>query len=102
MPSPSPVVAPFIKICGVRGGDDVATALVHGASAGGVMLTKSPRQSTWEQARAVVEQVGDAALVVGVFHGESPAEIREAAKTTGITATQQIGRASSRESVTDR
>ena len=84
-------VAFFIKICGVRGGDDVATALAYGASAVGVMLTKSPRQITWEQARAVVDQVGDAALVVGVFHGESPDEIREAAQTTGITAIQLHG-----------
>src|SRR5690625_3709022 len=91
MPSPNPAAAPFIKICGVRGGDDVATALALGASAVGVMLTKSPRQITWEQARAVVEQVGDAALVVGVFHGESPDEIREAAKTTGINAIQLHG-----------
>ena len=91
MPSPNAAAAPFIKICGVRGGNDVATALAHGASAVGVMLTKSPRQITWEQARAVVEQVGDAALVVGVFHGESPDEVREAAKTTGITAIQLHG-----------
>src|SRR5690625_2849950 len=91
MPSPNAAAAPFIKICGVRGGNDVATALAHGASAVGVMLTKSPRQITWEQARAVVEQVGDAALVAGVFHGESPDEVREATQVTGITAIQLHG-----------
>lgn len=83
--------APFVKICGVRGGEDVDTAIAHGANAVGVMLTKSPRQITWEQARDVVTQVGDDALVVGVFHGESPDEIREAAGVTGITAVQLHG-----------
>src|SRR5690625_756238 len=86
MPSPNPAAAPFINICGVRGGDDVATALALGASAVGVMLTKSPRQITWEQARAVVEQVSDADLVVSVFDCERPYEIREAAKNTSINA----------------
>lgn len=82
---------PFVKICGVRGGADVTTALAGDADAVGVMLTQSPRRISWDQARAVVEQVGDAALVVGVFHGETEAEIREAVAATGIGAIQLHG-----------
>lgn len=82
---------PFVKICGVRGGADVTTALAGDVDAVGVMLTASPRQISWSQARTVAEQVGDEALVVGVFHGESDAEIREAVAATGIGAIQLHG-----------
>lgn len=82
---------PFVKICGVRGGADVETALDYGANAVGVMLTKSPRQITTAQAREVTKQVGGRALVVGVFHGESPAEIKEAVEASEVSGIQLHG-----------
>lgn len=85
------VTGPFIKICGVRGGDDVRAAIDAGAHAVGVMLTKSPRQISVQQAKEVVEQVDGRALVVGVFYGESAEEIKDAATTVGLTAIQLHG-----------
>lgn len=85
------VTEPFIKICGVRGGEDVQTAVEGGANALGVVLTKSPRQISVEQARNVAEQVVDRALVVGVFYGESVTEIKDAATAVGLSAIQVHG-----------
>jgi len=85
------VTEPFIKICGVRGGEDVQTAVEGGANALGVVLTKSPRQISVEQARNVAEQVADRALVVGVFYGESVTEIKDAATAVGLSAIQVHG-----------
>lgn len=81
----------FTKICGVRGGADVDVALENGATAIGVMLTKSPRQLTPQQACEVVRQVSNRALVVGVFHGETVEEIRAAVEASEVTAIQLHG-----------
>ncbi len=91
MPTTSPDQRPFIKICGLRGGGDVAAALEGGADAIGVLLTESPRQISWEQARAVANQIEGAALTVGVFHGETAEEVQAAVAATGITAIQLHG-----------
>jgi len=91
MPTTSQEQSPFIKICGLRGGEDVAAALEGGADAIGVLLTESPRQIPWHQARAVANQIEGAALTVGVFHGETAEEIKAAVAATGITAIQLHG-----------
>lgn len=85
-------MTPFVKICGVRGGRDVATALEHGANAIGVVLTPSPRQITTTEAHAVVRQVAGRALVVGVFHGENIEQVRKAALESGIGVIQLHGK----------
>lgn len=81
----------FVKICGLREAEHVEAALDAGADAIGLVLTASPRFVTAADARQLVSQVGDRALTVGVFRGETVAEIRQLATESAVAAVQLHG-----------
>ena len=81
----------FVKICGLRDIEHVDAALDAGANAIGFVLTSSPRFVTAQSARGLVSRVGDRALTVGVFRGESVAEIEGLAAESGVAAVQLHG-----------
>lgn len=82
----------FVKICGLREPDHVAAAVEAGADAVGFVLTASPRRITPERAAALAAPVPPHVLTVGVFMGETPAQIRRSAEISGVRAIQLHGR----------
>ena len=85
------VVAVFVKICGITTPDDAIAAIDAGADAIGLVFAPSRRQVDADGARAVVDAVGDAGLVVGVFRDHLASEVLELAALTGIGAVQLHG-----------
>lgn len=81
----------FVKICGLREPEHIDAALDAGADAIGFVLTASPRFVEATSARALVNQVGDRALTVGVFRGETVDEVERLATESGVTAVQLHG-----------
>lgn len=81
----------FVKICGLREAEHVSVALDAGADAIGLVLTASPRFVTPETARELATPVGDRALTVGVFRGESADEVVRLAGAAGVDAVQLHG-----------
>ncbi len=79
----------FVKICGLKTVADVECAVSSGADAVGFVLAASPRQvSVPEVARLVP---ASPVLTVGVFLGQSTAEIRSVVADTGLGAVQLHG-----------
>ena len=85
----------FVKICGLRETEHVYAALKAGADAIGLVLTASPRFVTAATARGLVDHVGDRALTVGVFRGESVDEIERLSADSGVGCIQLHGSYSS-------
>jgi len=82
-----------VKICGVTTPADARLVADAGGDAIGLnFVPGSPRLIDLEAARAVVEAVPDEMLVVGVFAGATPAEMRRVAEVVGLDAIQLHGR----------
>jgi phosphoribosylanthranilate isomerase len=81
----------FVKVCGLRTAEDVATAVEAGADAVGFVLTDSPRRVDAGQAAALVATVPAGVLTVAVFRGEPVAEIADTALDCGVAAVQLHG-----------
>ncbi|MFI9503530.1 phosphoribosylanthranilate isomerase [Nocardia sp. NPDC052566] len=81
----------FVKLCGLRTEEDVATAVAAGADAVGFVFTTSPRRIPVDVARDLLREVPPEILTVGVVHGISPAEAGELARASGVSALQLHG-----------
>jgi phosphoribosylanthranilate isomerase len=81
----------FVKVCGVRTGVDVATAVSAGADAIGFVFAESVRRIEVDVARRLVAEVPPHVLTVGVFSGVSATEARRIALEAGVTAVQLHG-----------
>ena len=81
----------FVKVCGLRTGPDVATAVSSGADAVGFVLTPSPRQIAPAEVRRLVRDVPPGVLTVGVFRGEPVGEVRAAVEESDVRAIQLHG-----------
>ncbi|MEV0587531.1 phosphoribosylanthranilate isomerase [Nonomuraea sp. NPDC050310] len=82
----------FVKICGLREPEHVRAAVEAGADAIGFVMTASPRRVSPEEAAALAALVPEHVLTVGVFMGESPQEVRQAAAISGVRGVQLHGR----------
>lgn len=86
------VTTPFIKICGLKTETDVDAAVTAGADAVGfVFAPGSPRTVDAGTARRLAEWVPAGVLTVGVFRGQSVAEIRRFVRESGVRAAQLHG-----------
>jgi phosphoribosylanthranilate isomerase len=83
----------LIKICGITNLDDALAAVAAGADALGFNFYKpSPRYITPQQARAIIQQLPESTLKVGVFvNEESSKAVRDIANEAGIRALQLHG-----------
>lgn len=81
----------FVKICGLREEEHVATCVEERADAIGFVLTPSPRFVSPERARQLVNLVDDTILTVGVFRDENVDEIERLAEASGVDAVQVHG-----------
>ncbi|GII05711.1 phosphoribosylanthranilate isomerase [Planobispora takensis] len=81
----------YVKICGLREPEHVATAVEAGADAIGFVLTRSSRRVTPERARELAAQVPEHVLTVAVFAGESPEQVRAVTLASGVRAVQLHG-----------
>ncbi|WP_067569923.1 phosphoribosylanthranilate isomerase [Nocardia acidivorans] len=81
----------FVKLCGLRTEEDVATAVAAGADAVGFVFTASPRQISVGAVRALLAGVPPRILSVGVVHGISAAEAGALARAAGVDALQLHG-----------
>ncbi|RSN06567.1 phosphoribosylanthranilate isomerase [Nonomuraea sp. WAC 01424] len=82
----------YVKICGLSEPEHVEAAVEAGADAIGFVLTRSPRRVTPERAAEPSAAVPAHVLTVGVFRGEDPQTVREAALASGVRAVQLHGR----------
>ncbi|MFG2074092.1 phosphoribosylanthranilate isomerase [Nonomuraea maritima] len=82
----------YVKICGLSEPEHVVAAVEAGADAIGFVLTRSSRQITPERAAELGALVPEHVLTVGVFRGEDPATVRQAALASGVRAVQLHGR----------
>ena len=82
-----------VKVCGVTSADDARMVAAAGADAIGLnFVPGSPRCLDAAAARRVAEAVPDDVLVVGVFAGATPEEMRRVAAEVGLDAIQLHGR----------
>ncbi|MFV0257725.1 MAG: phosphoribosylanthranilate isomerase [Acidimicrobiales bacterium] len=81
----------FVKICGITTVDDALLAAGMGADAIGMIFAASPRQVTPAQAGAILEQVPDEVLTVGVFRDHPIDEVIATATGLGLRAVQLHG-----------
>ncbi|MGW0250329.1 phosphoribosylanthranilate isomerase [Nocardia goodfellowii] len=81
----------FVKLCGLRTEEDVATAVAAGADAVGFVFTASPRRISVERARRLLADVPSHVLSVGVVHGIPAAEAGALARASGADALQLHG-----------
>jgi phosphoribosylanthranilate isomerase len=81
----------FVKVCGLRTAEDVATAVDAGADAVGFVFTESPRRVEVDVARRLVASVPSHVLTVGVFRGVSAGEAGEVGLDAGVGAVQLHG-----------
>jgi phosphoribosylanthranilate isomerase len=80
----------LIKICGITNLEDAVAAVAAGADALGFNFYKaSPRYTTPQNARAIIEQLPDSILKVGVFVNEE--YVSSIADEAGVTAVQLHG-----------
>jgi phosphoribosylanthranilate isomerase len=81
-----------VKICGVTTPTDARMVAAAGGDAIGLnFVPGSPRLIDVDAARAVVAAVPEGVLVVGVFAGATPAEMRRVAEAVGLDAIQLHG-----------
>jgi len=82
-----------VKVCGVMSADDARLVADAGADAIGLnFVPGSPRCLDLTTAGRVAEAVPDHVLLVGVFAGETAAEMRRVAAEVGLDAIQLHGR----------
>jgi len=82
----------LVKICGITNLEDALAAVASGADALGFNFYQpSPRYITPQNARAIVDQLPDAVLTVGVFVNEELESVRSIATLAGLKALQLHG-----------
>jgi phosphoribosylanthranilate isomerase len=81
----------FVKVCGLRTSEDVATAVEAGADAVGFVFAQSVRRVEVDVARRLVADVPANILTVGVFKDVSAAEAAAVALDAGVGAVQLHG-----------
>lgn len=81
----------FVKICAITNAADAAVAVDAGADAIGVIFAPSRRQVTVDEARAIVADVPDHVLTVGVFRDHLAREVIEVVDAVGLRAVQLHG-----------
>ena len=83
----------LVKICGITNLDDALAAVAAGADALGFNFYKpSPRYITPQAARAIIDQLPNSVLTVGVFVNEdSPRTAMNIANKAGLKALQLHG-----------
>ncbi|MFI1917282.1 phosphoribosylanthranilate isomerase [Nocardia sp. NPDC020380] len=81
----------FVKLCGLRTEQDVATAVDAGADAVGFVFTTSPRQIPIDTVRELLRGVPAGVLSVGVVHGIPADEAGALARAAGVDALQLHG-----------
>src|SRR6185295_3542489 len=82
----------LVKVCGITSLEDSLAALDAGADALGFnFYARSPRYLTPENARAIIKQLPEDLLTVGVFVNEDLEVIRKIATTAGVRALQLHG-----------
>lgn len=81
----------FVKVCGLSTPESVQAAVESGADAVGFVLTKSPREVSPEQARALLAGVPAGTTAVGVFRHESAADAVATARAAGLEWVQLHG-----------
>lgn len=81
----------FVKVCGLSTPESVQAAVESGADAVGFVLTKSPREVSPEQARALLAGVPAGTAAVGVFRHETAAQAVAAARAAGLEWVQLHG-----------
>lgn len=82
----------FVKICGLKTAHDVDVAVEAGADAVGfVFAPGSPRTVDAATARALAAGVPAGVLTVGVFRGQSVAEVRRFTEESGVRGVQLHG-----------
>lgn len=81
-----------IKICGLTRAEDVQTAVAEGADAlGFVFYSPSPRHVTPEAAGALLAQVPESILTVGLFVNATPDEVIETLARAPVSLLQFHG-----------
>ncbi|WP_120522049.1 phosphoribosylanthranilate isomerase [Arthrobacter celericrescens] len=81
----------FVKVCGLSTPESVQAAVESGADAVGFVLTKSPREVSPEQARALLAGVPEGIAAVGVFRHENAADAVATARAAGLEWVQLHG-----------
>ncbi|MGH9518641.1 MAG: indole-3-glycerol phosphate synthase TrpC [Terriglobales bacterium] len=87
----APVGHGFVKICGLTNLADARAACAAGADAVGFVFAPSPRRASPEQVRAITPELPVDVLRVGVFAGQSLAQVRQIALGCGLNAVQLHG-----------
>lgn len=81
-----------VKICGITNLEDAKAALDSGADAlGFVFYQKSPRYIAPQKARAIIKQLPQGAIKVGVFVNSQEKTIKDIAKLCGLGILQFHG-----------
>lgn len=80
-----------VKICGITDTETAAFAAEQGADAIGFVFAESKRKVRPETAAAIIQQLPQSLLKVGVFVNESKAVIEEIITATGINIVQLHG-----------
>jgi phosphoribosylanthranilate isomerase len=81
----------FVKICGLSTPESVRTAVQAGADAIGFVLSRSPRQVSPAEARALRREMPPAVLAVGVFAGVPIRAVRAMAWEAEVDVIQLHG-----------
>lgn len=82
----------FVKICGITNVEDALWAAQCGATAIGLILAEeSPRRVTPEAARAIVSELPDSVLRVGVFVNHTVERVNECVRELGLSYAQLHG-----------
>jgi phosphoribosylanthranilate isomerase len=85
-------VKPFIKICGITDPEDALFVAESGADAlGFIFYRKSPRYISPADAGAIIQELPDSVISVGLFVNSTRTEIERIAHQTGIHRIQLHG-----------
>ncbi len=80
-----------IKICGLKDAPTAQAALAYGADYLGFVFAGGKRHVEADQVRTILAELPSAINTVGVFLNQSPAEVSEMARVSGITHIQLHG-----------
>ena len=81
----------FIKICGTTSAEDALLAVSLGADALGFIFAESKRQVDVAPVAAIVPQLPEGIIAVGVFRNESASRIAEIVSESGLDGVQLHG-----------
>ena len=85
------VAVMFVKICGIRESEHLATCIDVGADAVGFLMSPSPRQVSVATTARLVRQAADHILSVAVFADEPIDYVRDVIRDTKVRAVQLHG-----------